>query len=480
MSSNIYESLIKWFKDTILEFRFQFQQADQQVKNAIWNTEDFNPPCQVLALSLASPRITFVFVTKDKKRNDLDIRAFGSVLPHELTSTMEQILEDKTLYRPLKDDERYGSDEESFGKYLEDMFLGVFEIVKSQALGKSIDPNKVSVGWKMSMMLSGFNWLVYNDLTSVNPPNFVGEIFSEARKRISEEKNAGKVEAIDESQKEELVHGFITYFYPHVWIGEIPEFDFRRRVEGLAVLPKYYSTTYKERLVLVSQKGLLFIGEKERESCMKMMNEIFGTSLILGYDFDVVRPNDCGIAEASEKQVALRSWQWPMSMSRNWQAGLEYGAVNEQTLKEAIKMPSERVREIISIAEKATKSPDNSNAIVFLGLAKAHHRNGEYTESFIMSWIIIERHLRGSILHFLENKGATRKRKDKISNWNIDVVIELLFNLGQIPQDSYRLLMDLKNIRNEINHEGSVSSLNDATSCYEFAKAIVKENFDDT
>ncbi|MHB8397213.1 MAG: hypothetical protein ACYDAZ_08420 [Thermoplasmataceae archaeon] len=471
-----YPEARNWFLSVIREYREQYQRSTENIKKNLWNIDNFLAPCQVLSLTVANPRLSFIFVTKDKMRPDLEVKAYGPFETFEVSGAMIQILTDKNLYRKLSVEEKKYWREESFGDYLEGNFLGILEIIKNQPLVRPPEEKNAKIGWKKAIILDGFDWFVYiDDLWKQSPESFVKIIFEEAVTRMKQEPAETKSEVV--TKQEELIEGFATYFYPHIWIGEVPKFTFKTRLEGLAIFPQpTFSREYKGRPVVVSQRGLLFIGEKEKAECLKLMNEIIGTSFLLGFKFDVIREGDIGPSAVSSNKREIRSVHYPISLSRNWQASKEFSiSIDEDILETSLKFKWEDIDSIITKAEEITRNPDLSKSIIFLAQAAAHSNNAEFLESFILSWLIVERHFGTVWDEYLVESNITGKRKKKLTNRPLDFVIEQLSLSHRISEEVYHRLIELKEIRNDINHEGYVCTKSDVDTCFHFALNLMLE-----
>ena len=139
----------------------------------------------------------------------------------------------------------------------------------------------------------------------------------------------------------------------------------------------------------------------------------------------------------------------------------------------------EKLAEIISKAEAVFKRSDITEQVLFYLEASTHFAESEYTQSFTMSWIIIEKYLSGQWENFLRGKSIGGKRKDKLTNstlWSIDYVIQTLAINGVIEDNEYRLLMDLKTKRNNFIHNGQKITKDDAENCLRIAESVVRQS----
>lgn len=467
-----------WFTEVIKEYRERYESSSKTLRKFLSKIDDFGCPCQILSLTVASPPLTFVYVTHDTSRSDLEVYSYGPTMPHELLPKMEKVLSDEQLYRELRPEEREFSNEESFGKYLENQFIWIQEVVRAQSLRPPIQTENMQIGIKMSIMFKGFMWMVYNQLESASPEEFVDTIFKGERERGEEDKkNIDNKKVTSQKPEEEKIQGFSTYFYPNVWVGDVPEFTFRRRVEGYSIYPNpIFPYDYKGLILVVDQRGWLFVEGKEPGKCIEVMNEIMGVSLLLNFDFDAVRLEDIGEASISKETKEMRNIQFPISLKRNWQAAQSFGGINENTLQAAVKLTPENLSEIVRTSERITKLPENSKIVSLLVAAKAHMKGSEFMESFILSWLMIERILRNKWESFLARKNVAGRRRKKLREWSIDSIIETMSLDNEIAEDFYDELMQLKTKRNDVNHEGYVNSQKDSIKCFQIAMQMVKEN----
>ncbi len=144
-------------------------------------------------------------------------------------------------------------------------------------------------------------------------------------------------------------------------------------------------------------------------------------------------------------------------------------------------IPTEQLRRWVSAAEKIAQDQDLSESVVFLLESYTHLLNSEYLESFVLSWVIVEKHLYKVWEHFLKDEKLHRDRREKLANpvvWSADSVIETLNLVGQLSLDEYAGLMRLKKLRNDIIHVGERVSKKEADEALEVSLRIVKKQAD--
>ncbi len=467
------EDMVQWYSTMIDHFNLEYEKLSDDQKKKISNLDNFSGPCHILSLTLVSPNWTFIFILRNEAEIGKGIDAYGPVQPYDLEQLFIDILEDKRLYTSFEEQDMNAWGKTSFGAFLELEFSYILEKIKNSQLHPSTIQQEVKVLLKKIAPLNSFEWIIQGNLFRSSPQEFASSLI---KKSLNENKTEEKRDSAPQPQ-EELISGYLTYFYPHVWIGDVPKFDFKTRLDGLFIFPvPKFSITYKGIIIVISQRGAFFVGESNKESCLRLINEIIGTFILFGYRFDIVREVDIGIANISKENKDFRSFTHPVSITRNWQASQEFDSVDEWTVIKAIKLDKEKIVQIINKSEEITKNPEMGKNIVFLAQSSSHIRNAEYLESFVLSWLIIERYLRRKFSEFLSSNNITGKRKKKIENWSIDTVIEQLAINSIINDEEYDQLIQLKSKRNDVNHEGYLSTKADAEKCYDFAESLLKRS----
>jgi hypothetical protein len=98
-------------------------------------------------------------------------------------------------------------------------------------------------------------------------------------------------------------------------------------------------------------------------------------------------------------------------------------------------------------------------------------------QSFVLSWMIVEKNISWTWNKFLREEMITRKRRSKLTNpmlWTVDSILEALNLAGKLLSDDYTTLIVLKNKRNSIIHESERVTPDEAEGCFNAAKGIVQ------
>lgn len=145
---------------------------------------------------------------------------------------------------------------------------------------------------------------------------------------------------------------------------------------------------------------------------------------------------------------------------------------------DVIELDKLTINEIIKQAERISEDSEISDFLIFLLEAQAHLDDTSYSQSLIMSWVIIERYIYWLWNNYLKTLNYSKDHRTKLTDtnyWTIDFVLEGLALANELKSQEFEELMVLKKKRNEIVHDGYRISLEEAQNCLEKAKDIVKK-----
>jgi len=318
--------------------------------------------------------------------------------------------------------------------------------------------------------------MIYGDVSKIEPERVLKEIFDGAVAREKAEQMGPKQSKHPQKNNEEIVSGYSTYFYPPLWIGEKPVFDFKAKVNGLFIFPlPTYIVEYKHTMVVFNQKGLFFVAINDRQKSIRYMNEIIGVAVLQGYNLDTVTDLDIGEATVTKDKGERRNQIYPRSITRYWQFEGEFNPITEDQLASYKQITADELRNIVNTAEKVSVDDEISNHMVFYAYASQYLKDGKYKESFLFDWLIIERYLRYKWKSYIENKRLEKKRKKSLEGWNINNVLEELSLSESIDFSVYKDVRELKDIRNNLYHKGSDVSADDALKCHRTAELLIRK-----
>ena len=379
-----------WIINFIDEYRKRYEDLPEHIRKYISSLENFNPPCQVIVIVIPDQQLTYLWLKKDPDLPDKDIQCYRPRNQDELIQLAEKILSDKDINKMFTDGNHSKTQQRDFRKDMEaELILASKNI--TQLTPEFKIPKDHFTGIVYPMPMNGFFWRMYGDIINIDPETILNYIVKAAigKYKNKEEKKAEVPKS--EPNKEELVKGYSTYFYPPLWIGEKPTFDFSSKVNGMFILPVNQTSMYKGKLLSFSQQGFFFIESENKQQYLRYMNEIIGTAILLGHNFDIISDADIGETWVTKGKGDMRSLTHPTSVTRSWQADLYMSPISEDTINTYQQITVQDLLTIVKTAENATKDPVNSDFIVFFAHASQYLREGKYKEAFLFDWLIIER-----------------------------------------------------------------------------------------
>ena len=402
----------------------------------------------------------------------MEIEIEGPVPTYEAIDRMDSILKDPKWNRALSDQEKKRVyDKTMFSEILEGSFLGIIQEIRNQPFRK---PPVTSHGGGKRMLISrDFLWKIEGDIAEMDKTKILTEILQRAKKEAAR----AETKPPAPPPPKPVINGCSTYFYPPIWVGKLPKKTFKQKARGSFILPeKALTLEYKDRVVIINRDGLIAIGEGNVPKATRMLNEIMATFLLMGLEASAVRELEVGDAKIDSSSLTITGWTTRVDTPRTQLA--HWFPQQQLVLESRTEIGKKNLVRIIKQAERISKDPDISDFLAFLLEAHTHLKNSEYSQSFIMSWVIIERQMFWLWKKFLREEQIPSKRRKKLTFpqiWTIDFVLEVLNLRGQLSKEAYRDLMSLKNKRNDIVHLGESTSSEEAEKCFKIARSIVKQ-----
>ena len=471
-------SVEAWLKDFLVEFRKRYEMLTEEEKSRISNLDNFTPPCQMHFLHFANANFQHLIVTHDKERNDAEITVYGPIPTYEAVDALDSILKDPKWDKELSEEEKsrrlyFAGATMRFRDVLEPIFLNIVNELKNLPF---VRPGPTMIPTKSWVTMDSFIWNIRGNIADLDYVEMVNGIMKEAKDRAE----AARTETRPPSPAppKPVIKGSGTYFYPPIWVGKLPKKTFRGQALGSFIFPsKAFDSKYKERVLVVNEDGFIAIGEQDILKATRLLNEIMATGLLLDLPFFAARELEVSEAEIDPSISIITSFGIRM-ISLRTQLFYEFPIRRETNVPiDKNEVEKEKLVGLIREAERVTQDPELADFLVLLLEAYTCLQSSEYMQSFMMSWVIIERHMFWLWEKFLREENITRTRREKLTSpayWTADAILESLNLTRQLSLEDYNSLMDLKNKRNSIMHEGERVTRNEADTCFQIARRIVQ------
>jgi len=463
-----------WLKDFLAEFRKQSKQLSAEQKSKIANLDNFFPPCQMDIIYFTDVTYQCLIVTHDKGRKHGEITVHGPIPTYEAVRTLDLILKDPKWDTELSEEaKKYIEDGTTrFRGILEPVFLAIINELRTLTFVK---PGPTNIWQKSWLTSDGFIWKIRGNIIDLDHIETVKSIMEDAKRQAEAVKTQKKLPR--NAPPKPGIKSFGTYFYPPIWIGKLPGETFREKALGSFILPKKaLDVKYKERVAVINEDGFIAIGEEDILKATRMLNEIMATGLLSGLPSFAIRELEVSDAEIDPSNLAITS-RGIRTVSLRTQLFYDFPFKKSAVPIDRIEVEKDKLVRLIQRAEHISQDPDMADFSVFLLDAYTFLQSSEYTQSFMISWIIIEKHMSWLWEKFLREEGITHSRRKKMMNstyWTLDFVLETLNLAGRLSPDEYEDLMKLKKKRNDIVHEGERVSHREAKTCFKAARGIVQ------
>jgi len=278
-----------------------------------------------------------------------------------------------------------------------------------------------------------------------------------------------------------VIEGLCSIMYPPIWIGEMPKPTFRQKASSFIVQNKIaFDGKYGEKVLVIYNDGFLFVSEPDRAKATRTLNELMATMLLHGKRAFAFREQELGKASIDPESKEFRSYEPPGSPLRLALSGEKLGPhlVVPEIRRESVK--PEQVASWIGKAEEMKRDPALAEFAVFLLESRTHLQGSEFMESFVFSWLIIEKQLYRLWARYLARQALPKRRREKLtdsSRWTVDSVIESLNLVGEVSNEQYESLSRMRKTRNDIIHEGERVNRDQAVECIRVAHSMLKQEF---
>jgi hypothetical protein len=444
-------------------------------KSFITNADDYRPPCQIEVFWLSEPlEYQIIVISHDPDRPDKEIIINGPFKGHEFVNEIEKIMNEPRWKKPIPKDSPYlGA---KTGKIKRsDVFAtrlsGFLNLVRNSVFFK------IEKGHLGGMILDSncWCWYVKGRVDELDYFDFVNKIINDIKQRVEIAKS--KPENVQmEAQPKPKLKGYGTHFYPPIWIGEIPERTFRQKVSGQLYPPpsKILDFNFNGRTLVINSDGFIGVEAENKGGALRILNTIFGIAFMSGIDCLSARELELAEIEIVPDSLTISATTWQISSLRSllmeWLRPDSLFYLRKEVSKEVIE-------KILNKAKIVAKNEKLAELVTFLIEGYTHYSNSEYSQSFIINWLIVERYLSELWGEFIKERQVNGDRKSKLKNpiqWGIDHILETLNLTGKLNDETYKLLIDLKNKRNRFVHRGETIDKPTSEKLLNFSFKIVE------
>ncbi|MBZ2164477.1 hypothetical protein [Methanobacterium spitsbergense] len=339
---------------------------------------------------------------------------------------------------------------------------------------------------KMRIGPDAFGWVHLGKIQEIKPENEVFNIISQVKLR----KKQKLIKPINENREKKFIQGYGTFFYPPIWIGDQFPNPSLSDILSRKPLVKFTKTiqdiNYKNKILIIKSDGFVAIEETDRKKATKKLNEIMAIALLFDIPVSIINESELGEVKIDPDDRKIGSQSMPINSMRTSLVNAQWNIpVNMEFNR--IKISKNKIYKLFGTIDKITNDEIFKDFLIFYLESYTYFMNYLYSQSFIISWLIVERYLsikwkEKIIDNIVENDKQNKNRKNDLKNpgrWSAYYIIETLRLLGIIKtDDEYKIFMNLKRKRDKIVHEGQECSKKESEKCLNLAKRILNEQIE--
>jgi hypothetical protein len=442
-----------WFSTFVKEFRTQLEKLPEEQKNVALKGNDFRAPCQIMIFWLLKPRYLYAMILRDPRIPYDMIKVYGPAFLATMTTEAEKMLGDRWF-------ESLPSPIDTYKEILQPHLLRLIANLPQVTTGMPADvKNKVDVVTRAGEGSTFFEWSIFGNLLGQDPIEFaaktVADRVTQHERSVTQAKMTSETSTVVASPPTATRPGFLSAFYPPIWLGKPLTFGFREKVEGIYIPPssKRFRCLYKGRELIISLNGVLTIIEPERPACLGLLNEVMCVALLIGIPSTAVRDQD--VAEAMfYENGELGSYSYPLSEQRRVSIQKEFSSISEEEFKTFGQLSDQDLKKIIETAERSTADPTQSDYARWFIDAHSYLAQGNYDHSVVNSWLIIERHSIVLWEDLQRELGKPSKTPPSQYGPPIGRVLSDLLKGNKVSKTEHDILDDFREFRNDMLHNG--------------------------
>ena len=475
-------SMTEWLQKFLSLYRAEAGELSGEEGVNISNLDDFSPPCQVhLFWFRAEPNIDYSCLLQTKMKNSPDglVEVVGPMHPSEAIGVLSEVL----------NWDRWSEEVEDPGYFLfegEDrsirMAVANAMIQAKQRLDQHIlrcaYAKELFSGRPMGKQIfpgDGFTWDIYGDLRDEDPSDIIDEI----RQGVI---RLGGSEPSPRTADRNLALAFGTYFYPQIWVGDLPEQTPHEILQGslpaeLLKRTKAVDTEYKGHKVVVNHDGYIAIVAGSKPEATVLLNEIMATAWLCGIDTTTIREAEVGRARINVDDSTVVSQGSQLVSLRTASAfGIPW-SLNDSDVRFRDQITESDLLQVISEAESLNSDKYTQNILSFLLEAHTHQVAQEFRQSLVMTWLVVESWVNKTWSETLDVQEVSGQRRERLSNNNsytAAIKSDTLNLLGRIGDQQLAQLTSIRRLRNSVVHDGHVPNQQEAEEAMEFATEILQ------
>lgn len=465
--------------DMIDNFRDEFKKLSPEEQTQEQMISSLKAPCQIHILSSPSKKFHLLLKTHFPQLKDKVVK----IIQFSYNTIVEQLEDFQNDPMWANIDKELQSDK---------MFLGLPSQSIQQLLvnfGRTIQQRSdlatssyfTGTG-SMSLQSNQIAiWDLYGELADINFKERAKLIIQECKNaylHAQKEKTQQKPEQITESIPN-TKSGFGTFCYPPILIGEFKP-TLRDQVtnrEREILYENVIESKFADVPLIINKGGIIALETKDRTVAEKILNTIMGIALLMGLSLYAVKSSEIAHVTIDKNTNRISGSSWQSSTLRMTLFGYEQRFLFFPELHQRKQISVKDMELVVKKAETVWQNHEQVNMLKLLLGSFTHLDNDEFSQSFIMSWTVIEQYLYGIWNKKIKEAGVTNRISEDLNRWDVYRILEILHIDKIISEDDYQDMRKLHLLRNDLIHFGYEVTEKQSKECYNIAFHIITDTF---
>lgn len=476
---------LEWMQSFLRLYRATYDSlTPEEIAQRSFQIYDFRRSCEIHWIRLIEPDIQIIIVHGLPADKQDEIHLYGPFEFDKVPDELEGVLSTPPFQRPLSREEvrpfHYLSDEIVFRNVVESRLLNIVNNVPH--LGSILKSMKEPIfqGWHR-LEQSSFDILIHGDLMDLTPLAASEKLFPKpepqpAQPSESPENKPAKPRTVTHAK------GFITSYYPPIWIAEENSLTFRdKTANGMRARAQEFviSQDFEGHRVIIDRAGDIIIIGEDQGDAVHVLNGLMLGTIFAGIPVFAIHPAELGDTTVDLEAERIRGSQYALVSPRTWQTSGNTGGFGNFDSLQRRTVPKDELLSAFNIGERLIEALPRPWIVAYLA-GFTHYQNMEYSPAFLMLWSILEQHI--NLMWKDQLKSLPAKRRKRLSEdptyWSTDRSIEILNLLGVVSQDDYSKLKLLKGRRNRIVHYIESVREEEAKALLEIVTAVLRERLE--
>lgn len=320
----------------------------------------------------------------------------------------------------------------------------------------------------------GLCWFVKGNIASRNPPQMqVKEDIKEIQRRIQlSSASLIKVQVLD-------LHLQLRGSTKYIWLGPLPKnISLEDKIENTCIDGEYcLNYTLNGSVLYFFSNFQLCINTNNVLEIKNIVNTLLALLLFKGFLFYPIEEN--GFFEADfdldKKEILVFDTIFLNTGDR------KVRDITCRSFFSDVKPISVDIfNQLLDVENLVIKNSELVERLQFYLEAENLFFDQKYSQSFIISWIILEKNLdiKWNVYLTHPSRHISKERIKKLNSprdWSMDSILEVLNLSRKINDNEFKELMEFKRIRNKFVHEGKTISKENCEKILGFSFKILKK-----